>query len=123
MEKVQAVEVSGDLPKNPGEFVFTRRSGKGEALCGLYFACPCGCGEMGGVAFDVPETQGEQGPKWSWNGSKEKPTIKPSIKKLSGCEYHGHLRDGVFVACEDWLQAQKKAKDGPCSGRPSDDCS
>lgn len=37
---------------------------------------------------------------WSWNGSKESPTLQPSIHHNNGsCGWHGYLKDGEFVPC------------------------
>ena len=61
----------------------------------LRFSCPCGCGYV----VSVPVKPGYSNQVWNWNGSLEKPTLTPSIQKLSGCRWHGHLTDGVFIPC------------------------
>lgn len=53
--------------------------------------CPCGCGSN----FPLPLN------RWSWNGSTEKPSLQPSIRRLSHCKWHGHLQDGVWIPCGD----------------------
>lgn len=73
------------LRGNPGDFAFyvdseTKRVG------GMNFRCPCGCDIIAGVNF----------PNWSWNESREKPTVTPSIQILNGCRWHGYLTDGIF---------------------------
>ena len=59
----------------------------------LHFICPCGCGRY--VALPVKPL--EKG--WEWNGSKERPTLRPSIRMLTKCQWHGYLTDGVFTSC------------------------
>lgn len=58
---------------------------------GLRLVCPCGCGGIGAVNFKG----------WSWNGNREKPTVKPSIFFNQGKpgEWHGYLTDGEFIPC------------------------
>jgi hypothetical protein len=61
---------------------------------GMFYICPCGCGTEGFVGFrgrvDPPH------PSWEWNGSRESPTLEPSILKTSGCRWHGYLTNGVW---------------------------
>ena len=57
----------------------------------LTFLCPCGCGAFGGV-----RVSGEHA--WGWNGDLENPTTTPSIRFLSGCEWHGYLTNGIFIS-------------------------
>jgi hypothetical protein len=98
MTEVKANEVKGwDDLKVPGDFIFTTMNGH-EGPAGMVMMCPCGCGDISCVAFDVP-ARTDDGPKWGWNGSREKPTLSPSLKKITGCEWHGHLVDGVFRPC------------------------
>ena len=77
MSEVLAKEVAGwDDMKNPGDFIFNvNEDGQ---ICGMVEMCPCGCGATGGITFDIPGKT-RQGPKWTWNGSKDKPTLTPSI--------------------------------------------
>lgn len=82
------------LPTSPGEFKICCND-KGEPAR-LVFACPCGCGDIGGIGLP-PGNQ--QGPTWTWNGDHDKPTCTPSIRFLSGCQWHGYLTDGVFRSC------------------------
>ena len=60
----------------------------------LRFVCPCGCGGLG----TVPILPG-YGAQWQWDGNTEKPTLTPSILRLSDCHWHGYLTNGVFVQC------------------------
>jgi len=97
--EIEAKRVDGfDDLKEPGDFILTSRIGI-EADTGLLFVCPCGCGEFGGVSFDVPEADGLSGPKWTWNGDRDRPTIASSIRRVGGCGWHGFLNDGVFRSC------------------------
>lgn len=98
MSDVVAHEVqSFDDMKNPGDFMFTTINGW-DGPAGLIEICPCGCGATGAIAFDIP-VPGRSGPKWKWNGSRDKPTLTPSILRTSGCRWHGYLTDGVFRSC------------------------
>ncbi len=58
---------------------------------GINFQCPCGCGSLLGVSFHKGG--------WTWNGNREKPTVRPSILHVEGCKWHGYLTDGQFVEC------------------------
>ena len=41
-------------------------------------------------------------PSWLWDGNKDAPTLTPSIAcgMPKGCDWHGHMRAGRFVAHE-----------------------
>ena len=83
--------------KDPGQYMFTGAHGRDDlGTTGLLMCCPCGCGVASGVQF---QNSPGPGPKWTWNGSREKPSITPSIRKLNGCLWHGFLTDGVFRSC------------------------
>lgn len=81
--------VVGDQAK-PGDARYWKAPDGAE---GINFQCPCGCGSLLGVSF------GNRG--WTWNGNREKPTVRPSILHSSpgGCGWHGYLTDGQFVEC------------------------
>ncbi len=66
----------------------------------LHFVCPCGCGDIGGIAVakDLADRDGNH-PIWTWNGDEDKPTTTPSILFTAGCKWHGYLTDGVFRSC------------------------
>jgi len=65
----------------------------GDVISHLRFACPCGCGDI----LTVPCRLGPKDKNyWKWDGNKELPTLEPSIRKLSGCGWHGHLTKGIF---------------------------
>ncbi|TPM41530.1 DUF6527 family protein [Mesorhizobium sp. B2-3-4] len=62
----------------------------------LSYCCPCGCGRLApllvGNGFKPAES-----PSWQWNGSREKPTLTPSINHIG--HWHGYLTDGVWRSC------------------------
>lgn len=47
----------------------------------------------------VKETSDVTGPIWQWNGSKETPTLSPSIRVFTQDKtlWHGFLREGKLV--------------------------
>ena len=51
----------------------------------------------------MQDKNGWEGTYWYWNGSQDKPTLKPSLG-VGGpgqpYEWHGFLTDGRFEACE-----------------------
>ena len=61
----------------------------------LMISCPCGCKEV----IHVPVAKNHGGHGWEWNDSVEKPTLRPSILRTSGCRWHGYLTKGVLTAC------------------------
>lgn len=82
-----------DLP--PAAATWAGNDEPDELFC-LYFTCPCGCGRV----HAIPVHSGEKlDGHWLWNGSKEKPTLTPSILATVGCRWHGFLTDGVFKQC------------------------
>ena len=76
----------------PGVFFIYENGGH------IYAECPCGCGSHMRLpihAEDVPAPSLH--PNWWWNGDRDKPTLRPSIRDMAGCRYHGHLTDGVWT--------------------------
>lgn len=61
-----------------------------------YYGCPCGCGAAGGLRVSAGNKPA-QSPSWVWNGSKDKPTLKPSVHHIG--HWHGWLTDGVWLSC------------------------
>ncbi|RUV19974.1 DUF6527 family protein [Mesorhizobium sp. M7A.F.Ca.MR.245.00.0.0] len=61
-----------------------------------YYSCPCGCGAAGAVRVKAGEKPA-QSPSWHWNGSKETPTLMPSVHHIG--HWHGWLTDGVWRSC------------------------
>lgn len=80
-----------DLP--PGTAAWGRNM-RGQ-IAVLHATCPCGCGEM----LTAPVAPGYGGSAWAWDGNTTVPTLQPSIQRLSGCKWHGHLTHGVFTTC------------------------
>ena len=50
-------------------------------------------------AGDVYIFEGAGDSGWHWNGSYHKPSLKPSILRMSGCHWHGYLTEGEFREC------------------------
>lgn len=88
--KVTAVPVESltESKDVPGAFKFYRIA---EEIRGLNFICPCGCGAVLGVSFDPG--------RWTWDGNRDRPTVKPSIRHMDGCRWHGFLTAGEFLEC------------------------
>lgn len=62
---------------------------------GLFYVCPCGCGDLGFLGFRGRSDPAR--PSWEWDGNGDKPTLAPSIRRTAGCKFHGHLRAGVWT--------------------------
>jgi hypothetical protein len=75
------------LPDHPGKHA------------GLNFQCPCGCGALLGVRFLNAQGQVDAS-CWTFDGDDQQPTCTPSIRHMDGCQWHGYLHRGTFVACE-----------------------
>lgn len=78
--------------RDAGDFMFTGIYGR-DGVHGMMLICPCGCGEEIAIDFTTDPTPG---PKWEWNGNVDKPTLTPRLFKLTGCQWHGTLKDGIF---------------------------
>jgi len=79
----------------PGQGKFSAWYGEPDSLASLLYHCP-GCGKL--VSCSIKPRQ-ENGPSWEFSGTKEQPTLKPSIihdKTKGGCGWHGWLTNGVF---------------------------
>lgn len=85
-----------EFPIEPGEFVWRPTN---EDPSRITFACPCGCGAIAGANVKAEVQLGVVKQPWGWNGDCEKPTLTPSIRIIGGCNWHGHLIDGVFQSC------------------------
>lgn len=74
---------------------------------GLLFSCPCGCDQVGSIAFrrHVKDGVEQPGPVWIWDGNRELPTCTPSIgfyganDRKQGYHWHGFLTAGEFREC------------------------
>ena len=62
----------------------------------FYYCCPCGCGAIG-MMFVGENFKPDESPSWEWNGSLEKPTLRPSVHHVG--HWHGWLTDGVWRSC------------------------
>ena len=62
----------------------------------LWYRCPCGCDHVGFLRVGRNEKPAKS-PSWNWNGSTEKPTLKPSVHHVG--HWHGWLTDGVWRSC------------------------
>lgn len=62
----------------------------------FWYCCPCGCGQIGPLLVGI-NYKPAISPSWNWNGSKEKPTLSPSVHHPN--HWHGHLTDGVWISC------------------------
>lgn len=73
------------------------------------FECPRGKGMCSYLRIAGGPADDGNHPKWTWNGSRDRPTITPSVNCLShnptkleeryaGCGWHGFIVDGV---CKD----------------------
>ena len=67
---------------------------------GVAFDCPCGCDSRAYIPFANPLDGGTgvgRAPHWDRIGDTfETLTLKPSIQRVGGCEWHGFLTDGEF---------------------------
>jgi hypothetical protein len=88
------VELVADRPRKPLKNRLYVTQQAGEPAFGA-MACPCGCGETLNLRFF-----GERRPRWSvrWN-RRQRPTVKPSIWRQTGCRSHFHLTAGRVDWC------------------------
>lgn len=88
MGKVTAtkLESNHDITGIPGAFAFEAEQK------GIFYVCPCGCNSEGFLGFRGLVDP----PSWEFDGNTEKPTLSPSIRRLTGCKWHGFLRNGVW---------------------------
>lgn len=87
------VEHYDDLAKQAGSVQFFTEDK------GLRFNCPCGCGQHGAIPFSGRHDASVV--SWQWDGDRTKPSLSPSIRRVGGCKWHGHLAAGVWVPCTD----------------------
>lgn len=62
----------------------------------FWYHCPCGCGLRASILVGNGFKPADS-PSWNWNGSREKPTLQPSIHHRD--HWHGWLTDGVWRSC------------------------
>jgi len=88
MQDIKANRVADyEHAKNPGDFFIIKEDNYHR----IQFLCPCGCGSLGGINISQTDPNA-----WSWDGNEDTPTISPSVMFLSGCRWHGYLKNGVF---------------------------
>lgn len=70
---------------------------------GIDMDCPCGCDRRLYVPFLNPLDGGppaHPGHGWERTGDTfETLTLKPSIRRMDGCKWHGFLTNGELVEC------------------------
>lgn len=67
-----------------------------EKLSGIIHSCPCGCGMLSNLYLS-----GVDHPRWVNSGTRERPTLSPSVLIRDPYEshrehWHGYLRNGVW---------------------------
>ena len=87
-------DIDGDPGQEPGSIELREGLGNPGVVAGSGFRCPCGCGKEGWLPVNG---EGSPGPSWEWDGNRERPTLAPSVLQLSGCRWHGWLRNGEWV--------------------------
>lgn len=61
----------------------------------ILLICPCGC--KGFMNLRVGEQKPNESPSWQLTGTLDAPTLRPSIRDMGGCRFHGHLTDGTWT--------------------------
>ncbi len=88
--------IDGDsLPERiPKNTLILAREGDEDWCAGML--CPCGCGEVIELML-IPEAT----PHWRLiAGPDDKPSLKPSVWRITGCRSHFWLRRGNIEWCE-----------------------
>lgn len=72
---------------------------------GLSFDCPCGCDSHCYVDLENPldggPTYGQDGHTWKRTGDTfETLTLTPSIQRVGGCKWHGHITNGEVTPAQ-----------------------
>lgn len=89
------------LRETPGAIAYCRKNDQGQDV-GMVHSCPCGCGILSGVWWP-PSTSKVL---WSLGGTRESPTLSPSVGikrqtseqsvRPDGYHWHGYLENGVW---------------------------
>ncbi len=71
---------------------------------GVTCDCPCGgvCGQRPAWLFTNPVDGGPalEGTTWTRTGTTfETLSLDPSLQRMGGCSWHGHLKNGVLEPC------------------------
>ena len=80
-----------DTSNTPGAFEYFTAA-LSDAVAGMIFNCPCGCGKQRSLSFEAAES-----PRWQWDGNHDAPTLSPSVHWVG--HWHGWLRNGVWESC------------------------
>lgn len=102
----QYLDHPGTPRSAPGAFWYLQGF-NGEPDTGIHHTCPCGCGIISGINL-----KGDRVPLWTITGTRDKPTLAPSVgihawennptyprraeKEADGYHWHGWLRNGVW---------------------------
>lgn len=88
----------------PGAFYYVKGA-EDRADSGIIHSCPCGCGNLGHLNLDPAGGR----PLWTNSGSREAPTLAPSVGikayrddqsvEADGFHWHGWLRNGTWESC------------------------
>lgn len=100
---VEMVDSVGTLKKKPGSFRYYQDAGGDGTETGIVFSCPCGCAKIG----SLPLVQQPGRPVWTNSGTRERPTLAPSVGifpwdgdtdvEPDGFHWHGWLKAGAWV--------------------------
>lgn len=83
--------------EQPGVYTFTHEMG----VKRIFVKCPCGCGSHMHLPVYFSKDPKPEKSAWEWDGNTDSPTLKPSIRDLSGCKFHGFLTNGYWEFCGD----------------------
>jgi hypothetical protein len=87
----QRVNSMVETEGKPGAFCFEANEK------GLIYNCPCGCEVTGFIPFKGKDHGYPT--VWDFDGNLDKPTLTPSIQRLSGCKWHGFMTAGIWRSC------------------------
>jgi hypothetical protein len=87
--------------QQPGYWSLRRYVDRDVMLEYLVFNCPCGCRYGDCVRLIRQNELKPHEVSWHWNGSLDRPTLQPSLRRNVPCKWHGFLIDGVWSACAD----------------------
>lgn len=92
----------------PGAFFYIQYEKEPDVK--IIHSCPCGCGMLSGI--NLKPHLGRTSPMWRNSGTREKPTLTPSVgihawapneahpqralKEADGFHWHGWLKNGVW---------------------------
>ena len=96
--KAKLKNSTSDLKEAGDVYIF---EGAGDSGYYMQFVCPCGnCNGHDSIPISMDiNFANKSNHRWHWNGSYHKPSLKPSILRMSGCHWHGYLTEGEFREC------------------------